>query len=153
MQLGMKTTIKFNGVMTMKKTGILNREISALISAMGHQDQLCVADAGLAIPNTVKVIDLALEDNVPTVPQVLRALLKDYLVEKVIMADIFKTENPKAFAEIQEIFKEIPMEFIPHATLKQMVGNTKGVIRTGDFTPNSNFILVGGADPKRWVSR
>lgn len=137
----------------MKKTGMLNRDISALISAMGHQDQLCVADAGLAVPNTVKVIDVALTDNVPTVPQVLRTLLEDYLVEKVILAENFKAENPQAFATIQEIFAGIPMEIIPHATLKQMVCNVKGVIRTGDFTPFSNFILVGGADPKRWVAR
>jgi len=33
----------------MKKTGILNREISALVASMGHRDFLIVADAGLPI--------------------------------------------------------------------------------------------------------
>jgi len=49
----------------LKKTGLLNRDISALISRLGHQDTICISDAGLAIPDSINLIDVSLEDNVP----------------------------------------------------------------------------------------
>ena len=58
----------------MLETGILNRELAKELSRMGHSDKMLIADAGLAIPNITKVIDLSLDENIPTVPQVLYIL-------------------------------------------------------------------------------
>ncbi|MHB1407824.1 MAG: RbsD/FucU domain-containing protein, partial [Desulfitobacteriaceae bacterium] len=40
----------------MKKIGILNSEISRVISELGHMDKIVIADAGLPIPAHVKRI-------------------------------------------------------------------------------------------------
>ena len=47
----------------MKKTGILNRDLSSLVAAMGHYDRLVVSDAGFPIPKGVPCIDLTLGAN------------------------------------------------------------------------------------------
>ena len=62
----------------MKETGILNREIAAELAKMGHTDRMMIVDAGLAVPNTTKVIDLSLSVNVPTVIDVLEEVLKHF---------------------------------------------------------------------------
>jgi len=50
----------------MKKTGILNAEISEIIAKMGHTDMLAIGDIGLPIPNEVKRIDISLIKGIPT---------------------------------------------------------------------------------------
>ena len=44
----------------MKKHGILNSDISRVLSYMGHTDRICIGDCGLPIPNETEKIDLAL---------------------------------------------------------------------------------------------
>ncbi len=44
----------------MKKGVLLNSEISAVISQLGHADQITIGDAGLPIPSLAQRIDLAL---------------------------------------------------------------------------------------------
>ena len=44
----------------MKKHGILNSEISRVLSYLGHTDCICIGDCGLPIPDEVERIDLAL---------------------------------------------------------------------------------------------
>ena len=43
----------------MKRTALLNRHLSALVAELGHLDEITVADAGLPVPDGVRVIDLA----------------------------------------------------------------------------------------------
>lgn len=43
----------------MYKTGILNSDISKVLSDLGHTDQIVIADCGLPVPKDVKKIDLA----------------------------------------------------------------------------------------------
>ena len=50
----------------MKKIGILNQPVSAVIAGLGHTDTLCVADAGLPIPAQTQRIDLALTQGIPS---------------------------------------------------------------------------------------
>ena len=49
----------------MKKTGLLNKDLSEVIAGMGHRDMLVIADAGLPIPPNVRRIDLAVSPNLP----------------------------------------------------------------------------------------
>ena len=56
-----------------KKSGILNREISRVLATMGHYDFLVVADAGLPIPKDADCIDhLSIKDKVRTAKAVIR---------------------------------------------------------------------------------
>ena len=44
----------------MKRAGILNSDISRVLSYLGHTDTICIGDCGLPIPDEVERIDLAL---------------------------------------------------------------------------------------------
>jgi ABC-type ribose transport system, auxiliary component len=41
----------------MKKTGIINSEVSAVVANMGHMDWLSIGDAGMPVPMGTKKID------------------------------------------------------------------------------------------------
>jgi L-fucose mutarotase/ribose pyranase (RbsD/FucU family) len=58
---------KIGRIHRMKETGFLNREISDVISMMGHMDELIVCDAGFPIPLGVRVVDISLAKDKPTV--------------------------------------------------------------------------------------
>ena len=130
----------------MKRYGILNSDISRVLSYMGHTDRIAIGDCGLPIPGEVERIDLALTFGVPGFVETLKVVAADMKVEKILLAEEIKTENPKVLEEIQELFKEqdIEVEFITHVQLKECTRECKAVIRTGETTPYANIILQAG---------
>lgn len=130
----------------MKRHGILNSDISRVLSYMGHTDRIAIGDCGLPIPEEVERIDLALIFGVPGFVETLKVVAADMKVEKILLAEEIKTENPKVLEEIQELFKEqdIEVEFITHVQLKECTRECKAVIRTGETTPYANIILQAG---------
>lgn len=130
----------------MKKQGILNSDISRVLSYLGHTDCICVGDCGLPIPDAVERIDLALKFGIPTFMDTLKVVEEDMKVEKIVLAEEIKTANPKVLAEIEELFagKNIEVEFVSHVELKKRTENCKAVIRTGETTPYANVILQSG---------
>ncbi|MDD2957497.1 MAG: D-ribose pyranase [Lachnospiraceae bacterium] len=135
----------------MTETGILNREIAAEMAKMGHTDKMMIVDAGLAVPNSTKVIDLSLSKNVPTVIQVLEEVLKHFSVEKIIYSQATVDVSPSREKEFLNHFeKDVEAEVVPHPVLRdEITKEVKFVIRTGDFTANSNIVLVSAGGP-RW---
>ncbi len=130
----------------MKKNGILNSDISRVLSYMGHTDCIAVGDCGLPIPDETERIDLALMFGVPTFMQTLKVVSEDMKIEKVILAEEIKDKNPKVLKEIKELFEgqEIEFEFVSHTELKEKTKDCKAVIRTGETTPYANIILQSG---------
>ncbi len=130
----------------MKRNGILNSDISRVLSYMGHTDWICVGDCGLPIPDEVERIDLALEFGVPTFMKTLEVVAKDMKIEKIILAEEIKTQNEKVLSEINELFKgqDIEVEYVSHVELKAKTKECKAVIRTGETTPYANIILQSG---------
>ncbi len=130
----------------MKKGGILNSEISRVLSYMGHTDWICIGDCGLPIPDEVERIDLALEFGIPTFMKTLEVVAKDMKIEKIILAEEIKTQNEKVLSEIEEMFngQNIEIEYVSHANLKEKTKQCKAVIRTGETTPYANIILQSG---------
>lgn len=135
----------------MTETGILNREIAAEMAKMGHTDKMMIVDAGLAVPNTTKVIDLSLSMNVPTVIEVLEEVLKHFSVEKIIYSQATVDVSPTREREFLDHFgNDVEVEVVPHPVLRdEITREVKFVIRTGDFTANSNLVLVSAGGP-RW---
>ena len=129
----------------MKKTGIINADISRVLSYMGHTDKIAVGDCGLPIPEETERIDLALRLGRPRFMEVLEAVLDDMVIEKVVLAEEIKENNPALLAEIQNLLKErelqVPVEFISHAQLKEETKSCRAVIRSGENTPYANIIL------------
>lgn len=139
----------------MTETGILNREIAAQLSRLGHTDMLLIADAGLAIPEGTTVIDLSLKPGVPTAVEVLQEVLRHFSVEKVYLSQATLEVSPSRKAEFMGCFEgEMPLEVVPHPTLRdEMTKQVKFAIRTGDFTANSNIILVSAGGPRWYCER
>src|SRR5687768_13702888 len=102
----------------MKKTSLLQSDLSYIIATLGHMDTLVVADAGLPIPAETVRIDLALTKDVPGALQTLKVLLEEMQVEKVILAEEVKDRNPGFLAGVQELLPDIPVEFVTHTEFK-----------------------------------
>lgn len=130
----------------MKKNGILNSEISRVLSYMGHTDCIAIGDCGLPIPDETERIDLALAFGIPTFMQTLEIVAKDMKIEKIILAEEIKENNPDILREIENLFSNcnIETEFVSHSQLKEKTKDCKAVIRTGETTPYANIILQSG---------
>jgi D-ribose pyranase len=128
----------------MKKAGLLNAQALRVVGSMGHTDLLVVCDAGFPCRLNVERIDLAVSANIPTLPQVLDALLHELCVEEVFAASETRTVAPDRFAELERIFAPLSITTMSHADLKQRSVSARAVIRTGDFTPYSNVIVRSG---------
>lgn len=129
----------------MKKTALLNSEISAVVSRMGHTDKLTIGDCGLPIPDSVKRIDLALKLGIPTFLDTLDTVLQELCVEKIILAEEIKTVSPAMHAEILSRFGEkVKVEYCPHEQFKVLTAGSKAIVRTGEYTSYANVILVSG---------
>ena len=130
----------------MKKQGILNSEISRVLSYLGHTDCICIGDCGLPIPDEVERIDLALAFGEPTFMRTLEIVAQDMKIEKIVLAEEIKTQNPKVLGQIEALFagQPVEVEFVSHVELKEQTHDCKCVIRTGETTPYANIILQAG---------
>lgn len=128
----------------MKKRGFLSAPVAELIALMGHTDRLIICDAGFPVPSSVPRIDLAITRNLPGMPDVLRVLLEDLAVEHFILASELPEVRPDRYAELLALLPGVPHDLIPHADFKRASHEVRGVIRTGDFVPYSNILLVAG---------
>jgi D-ribose pyranase len=123
--------------------GIINPQLSHLLCRIRHTNALVIADAAFPSWPEIETVDLALIKGIPTIPQVLDAILPNFSAGVVHMADEFRTQNT---AKKREVFAKacrgIPMEFEPHIEFKKRVPHAIGLIRTGDTTAYGNLILV-----------
>lgn len=128
----------------MKKTSLLQSDLSYTIATLGHLDTLVIADAGLPIPMETVRIDLALMRGVPGAIQTLKVVLDEMEVEKVILAEEVMDSNPKFLGDVQNLLPGVPVEYLTHSELKAMTKSARAVVRTGEFSPYANVILVSG---------
>jgi D-ribose pyranase len=128
----------------MKKIGTLNQPLSNVIAGLGHMDQLVVADAGLPIPAHVERIDLALKEGLPGFIETLQVILEEVQVESAVIAEEMLSTSPQVYQQLGELLGGIPLKTVPHDEFKSMTGSARAVVRTGEFTPYANVILVAG---------
>jgi D-ribose pyranase len=128
----------------MKKTTLLQSDLSYIIATLGHLDTLVIADAGLPIPAQTVRIDLALTQGVPGALQTLKVVLDEMKVERVILAEEAQERNPGFLAAVRELLPDVPVEFVTHSEFKTRTTSARAVVRTGEFAPYANVILVSG---------
>jgi len=128
----------------LKKIGILNQDISCVIAGMGHNDMLVIGDAGLPIPGGVKRIDLAVKQGVPGFLETLETILLEIKLDKVIIARETFEISPDVGSRLRELFKDTLIVEVSHEELKKLSAEARAVVRTGEFTPYANIILVSG---------
>jgi D-ribose pyranase len=135
-----------------KKSKLLNSNISYEISKMGHTDSLTIGDCGLPVPQGVYRIDLAIIKGLPEFMPVLSAVLEELCIEKVILAEEIKEKNNELHKNIIDLIKQIEkeenktieIEYVPHEIFKNKTQNSKAVIRTGEYKSYANIILISG---------
>lgn len=128
----------------MKKTGILNRDISAIIAETGHFDRIVVCDAGFPIPRGVRCIDLSVGPNLPTVFEILKMIVQELPVEQFWVAEEVTPSASDRILELSDIFPDAEAIQVPHDQFKMLARDAVGVIRTGDFRPYSNVMIASG---------
>ncbi|AEB30127.1 D-ribose pyranase [Carnobacterium sp. 17-4] len=112
---------------------------------MGHTDKIAIGDAGLPVPDGVKKIDLALTLSEPSFLSVLKVVLSDMKVEKVVLAEEIKEQNATQLADIKAtLVEDEQVTYVSHEAFKEQLKEVKVVIRTGEATPYSNIILQSG---------
>ena len=128
----------------MLRTGILNPSILSLLARVRHTNTIVIADRGFPFWPQIETVDISLIDGLPTVNQVLEALLPNFEIGGAFMAEQFCTVNPKSVVEErQKLLGEIPLTFEDHESVfKKRVPGAIGLIRTGDTMHYSNIILV-----------
>ncbi|AHM76515.1 D-ribose pyranase [Yersinia hibernica] len=136
----------------MKKGALLNSDISAVISRLGHTDQLVIGDAGLPIPATTTRIDLALTQGVPGFLQVFEVVVQEMQVESAYLAQEIIQNNPQLhetlLAQLTQLEQhqgnQIALHYISHEAFKEQTKQSRAVIRSGECSPFANIILCSG---------
>lgn len=135
----------------MKKTALINAELSYLVASLGHFDEITVCDAGLPIPNHTQRIDLALTHGVPAFIDTVRVLLGEMQITGVILASEFERINPQThhallglIAKEQQQNSEISISYISHEAFKKRTKSSKAIVRSGECTPYANVIFQSG---------
>ena len=125
--------------------GILNPQINSILARVRHTNMLVIADRGFPFWPMIETVDISLVDGIPTVLQVLQAILPNFEISEIFMAQEFLKVNPpdicQAFAKA---IAHIPLRYEAHVELKQRVPGAIGLIRTGDTIQYANMILVSG---------
>ncbi len=128
----------------MKKTGILNPALNHLLASTGHTDMITICDRGFPVPLGPDRIDLALVDNIPTVMDVLTAVDREFMIDRILVASEMEAASPQLLADIRACLPHLRIVQISHLQLKELASTSRATIRTGDSTPYANLILVSG---------
>ena len=130
----------------MKRSGVLNSNLSRIIASMGHTDKLVVCDSGLPIPKNSDVIDLALTKNIPRFIDTLKVILEELKVEEAVVTNELVTGNSKFYKEINSLLNGTKIKKVNHEKFKESTRNGGNVtfVRTGEATPYANIILISG---------
>jgi D-ribose pyranase len=123
----------------MKKSGLLHPELLAAIAELGHLDEFVVCDAGYPIPEGLPRIDLAYRPGMPPFLDVLEAVMNEVVAQGAVIA----TETSTQLAASIEALVGTP-EQVSHDALKDRAFGARFFVRTGEFTPYANVLVVSG---------
>lgn len=87
---------------------------------------------------------MAIKEGLPGFLETVEAIAGELEVERFIVAGETGKVSPHVQEEPIKILGGAEVEKVPHATLKELGKNAAAVVRTGEFTPYANVILVSG---------
>ncbi len=137
----------------MKKSKILSKDLNNAIASMGHGDYLIISDAGFPVPEE-KRVDLAIQQDVPSIMDILDLIIDDFIYEMVIVAREQEENNPLLFSKIKNSCDRCEVETVPHSEIiTKFRDKAKYIIRTGAFEPWGNVVLCSGVDAPIWFKK
>lgn len=131
----------------MKTSGILHPQLVRILAEIRHKDTIVIGDAGLPVPDGVERVDLDFIPGQLPYLDVLKAVLQEQNnnFEAAVFADEAKTVSPDFHRKALALLPDgINISYVPHIQLKEMSGDAKAIILTGEFTPYTNVILRSG---------
>jgi len=130
----------------MKKSGILNAQLSRIIALMGHTDRLVICDSGLPIPRHAEMVDLALTVNIPRFLDAVKVVLEELHVEGAIIAEEMESRSHGIYRELLALLPGIEIQKLSHTEFKRITATDQNIVfvRTGEATPYANVILISG---------
>jgi D-ribose pyranase len=128
----------------MKRGGILNPALSHLLASTGHTDYFTICDRGFPVPEGPGRIDLALTDGIPTVLDVLRAVHREWSIDRVLITHEMAEVSPERVEVLREMLGDVPLERVSHLEMKRLAQGARATVRTGDTVPYANFVVVSG---------
>ncbi len=128
----------------MLHTNLLNTQLIALLSKLGHTQKICICDAGLPIPKDIPYIDLALTKNLPSIIDVLDLIHQNLVIESGLAANECCEKNSEFYNYLMKA--PYPMTFLSHEEFKEASLDCTSFVRTGECTPYANIILTGGVN-------
>lgn len=131
----------------MKTTMLLNRDLSTAVAALAHTEAILVGDAGCPMPAGAHPIDLAVRPGIPTVPDVLEALVSELGIEAYYVAVEMEDTSPEIWTSCESLMPSVERRAVPHADLMRRPG-IRYAVRTGDVRRYGNVILVSGPAPQ-----
>lgn len=121
---------------------LLNPALLAHLAGAGHTDLVIVADAGLALPPGVPVVDLSLVPGTPSFSVTVRAVLGALAVESAVIAA--ESTGTPAETQLAELLAGLPVEVIRHDRIRELARRARVIVRTGECSPYANVALVAG---------
>ena len=131
----------------MKTSGILHPQLVWILAEIRHKDTIVIGDAGLPVPDGVERVDLDFIPGQLPYLDVLKAVLQEQNnnFEAAVFADEAKTVSPDFHRKALALLPDgIDISYVPHIQLKEMSGDAKAIILTGEFIPYTNVILRSG---------
>jgi D-ribose pyranase len=98
----------------------------------------------LPIPTDIRRIDLALTKGIPSFQDTLSVILSEMCVEKAVVAQEMVDISPDVYEIVRKLLNGIEIAKLPHVDFKERSKLSRAVIRTGEFTPYANIILISG---------
>lgn len=74
----------------------------------------------------------------------MKVVFSEMQVERVVGVSEMLKVSPTVYKAIKELLGETPIQTVPHQDFKEQTRSARAVIRTGEFTPYANIILMAG---------
>lgn len=129
----------------MSSNRIINGQLASLLARFRHVNTIAIVDGPFPTYPNVETVDLAVVLGLPSIPEVLAAILPHIEVSSVTMAKEFEDKvDGKIVSDYRKVISHLPLNIIAHEEFKVKVGQTLGIIHTGDNVPYSSVILNCG---------
>lgn len=129
----------------MSTNRIINGQLASLLARFRHVNTIAIVDGPFPTYPNVETVDLAVVLGLPSIPDVLAAILPHIEVSSVTMAKEFEDKvDGKIVSDYRKVISHLPLKIIAHEEFKVKVGQTLGIIHTGDNVPYSSVILNCG---------
>jgi len=122
----------------MIKSGIRNGEISKHMSLIGEGDVIVISGCRFSVPEGVKLVDLAVTDNLPKLDEVLRVITENCTFSESTVAHEMDNHLKE---EIEPLIHDLKNNELTYRQLQVVAKNARVVIRTGDMSEAGVIVL------------